>query len=513
MTTSGARARVSSVREHWAFRYGIAIFLCAATIGLSFALRRAGISINLTIPVVLAVVLSAWYGGLGPGILTSIVFQITTIAYATPPPDTSIAKLAFGYFSVFSLYIFLVVSVSRLHNTQNRLSSQRDLLDVTLRSIGDGVIATDIRGNVSFINAPAEAITGWKSDEAIGKNASEVLKLVDETTDEGVRSPIADVLQDKMLPSASRRALSVGRSGRRVPIDASATPIRDPEHVVGAVVVLTDLTEQRAIERSRRKAEIMRTIVGAQEAERHRIARDLHDNLGQRMSALRMRIESLSSQCAEVPTISGMIKQVEVAAERIDRDLGFLAWELKPTELETLGLTDALGSFARDWSVRHGIAAEFHADFPGGGSSAPHFSTEIETNLYRIAQEALNNVRKHAGAENVSILLQQRGDRLILVIEDDGKGFVEEVAPPDPSEAPASHGLIGMKERAALLGGTLEVDSVPEQGTSIIAQLPVTTPKTGSLKMPPEILALSELDSSLAPDGGAGEKPVAKIVS
>jgi PAS domain S-box-containing protein len=493
------------MKEHWAFRYGIAVLLSGVTIAVAIALNRSGIKVSMTIPIVLTVVASAWYGGLGPGLLASAAFHITTIIYAEPPPDATIGRLVFGYFSIATVYVLIVAAVNRLHKTQSRLASQRDLLDVTLRSIGDGVIATDTDGKVSFMNEAAEELTGVRSTEAVGKKASQVLTLVDEETDEAVASPVEDVLGRTGSSSGTRRALAVARSGRRVPVEASAAPIRYRDRTEGAVVVLSDLTEQRAMERSRRKTETMRTIVDAQEAERHRIARDLHDNLGQRMSALRMRIESMTTECAEMPKIAKLIEQVQDSAARIDRDLGFLAWELKPTELGTLGLVDALRSFVRDWSLRHGIEAEFHADVPGNEDRTPKLSSEIETNLYRIAQEALSNVQKHSGAGTVNVMIQQRGDRLVLVVEDDGKGFDDAAESLESSESPLVHGLIGMKERAALLGGALEIDSTPGGGTTVIAQLPVSSRRTGPLPPVSGASAGREIETSLSPNGTANE--------
>lgn len=493
------------MKEHWAFRYGIAVLLSGVTIAVAIALNRSGIKVSMTIPIVLTVVASAWYGGLGPGLLASAAFHITTIIYAERPPEATLGRLVFGYFSIATVYVLIVAAVNRLHKTQKSLASQRDLLDVTLRSIGDGVIATDTNGRISFMNEAAEGLTGVDSTEAIGKKASDVLSLVDEESDAVMASPVGEILSNSGSSSVSHRALAVARSGRRVPVEASAAPIRYRDRTEGAVVVLSDLTEQRAMERSRRKTETMRTIVDAQEAERHRIARDLHDNLGQRMSALRMRIESMTTECAEMPRIAKLIEQVQESAARIDRDIGFLAWELKPTELETLGLVDALRSFVRDWSLRHGIESDFHADVPANEDGRPKLSPEVETNLYRIAQEALSNVQKHAGAGQVNVMIQQRGDRLVLVVEDDGRGFEDAEASLDSSESPVVHGLIGMKERAALLGGVLEVDSTPDSGTTVIAQLPVSSRRTGPLRPVSGASAEREIETSFSPNGAENE--------
>ncbi len=216
----------------------------------------------------------------------------------------------------------------------------------------------------------------------------------------------------------------------------------------------------------------MHRIVEAQEAERHRIARDLHDHLGQKMTALRLSIESLTDKCADNPTLGNAIGELQASASHIDRDIGFLSWELRPTELEDLGLVDALSSFVREWSRQHGIATEFHPSRIGTEDNYGRLDLSIETNLYRIVQEALNNVLKHSEAKNVSVLLQRRKDHIVLIIEDNGLGF-EPQHDYSTSTKPGGHGLVGMHERAALLNGTLEIDTRPGSGTTILAQIPI----------------------------------------
>ncbi|MBV9242396.1 MAG: PAS sensor protein, partial [Acidobacteria bacterium] len=144
----------------------------------------------------------------------------------------------------------------------------------------------------------------------------------------------------------------------------------------------------------------------------------------------------------------------------------FLSWELKPTELEDLGLRNALSSFVREWSSQYGVQAEFQSSLPDDIG----LTREIETNLYRITQEALNNVLRHAKAETVNVLLQRRRSDIVLIIEDNGTGFDES------NGSRSGLGLTGMRERAALLKGELQVDSQPGEGTTIIVRVPSHEP-------------------------------------
>ncbi len=207
---------------------------------------------------------------------------------------------------------------------------------------------------------------------------------------------------------------------------------------------------------------LLRRLVMAQEEERRRIARDLHDDLGQRLTALRLTLEGIARDRRESPDGIGMA--LEMLAD-IDQGVDFIAWELRPAALDELGLTRVLETYVQEWSRYAGVPARFHAP-----RDIARFTMEVEASVYRIAQEALNNVAKHARARSVNVLLEQRGPTLDLIIEDDGVGF----------HAVASNetmiGLAGMRERAAAIGGTLEIEPTPGGGTTVLAKVPVAGP-------------------------------------
>ena len=252
----------------------------------------------------------------------------------------------------------------------------------------------------------------------------------------------------------------------------SARVFRDVEGPYRLIGATSDITERVKVESARRENEIMQRLVNAQEAERQRIARDLHDHLGQKMTGLRFKIESALSRSNDNPDLQALLDEIQESALQIDHDIGFLSWELRPTELDTLGLDDALSSFVREWSGQYAINAEFHSNISDIRAQHGRLSRTIETNLYRIAQEGLNNILKHANAKNVSVLLQYRRDSLVLIVEDDGQGIAEDVRS-EARKGNGSFGLIGMHERAALLKGTFEIESRPGKGTTLITTVPL----------------------------------------
>src|SRR5688572_24913298 len=263
------------------------------------------------------------------------------------------------------------------------------------------------------------------------------------------------------------------KDGTLLDISLNVSPVVDAHGVIiGASKIARDITHKRRIDAATRESEIMHRLVEAQEAERHRIARDLHDHLGQKMTALRLQTEALSAKCADDPSLAAAVLRVQKSAVDVDRDIGFLSWELRPTELENLGLENALTTFVREWSGQYGIKAEFHTsktETNGNGSRLDHV---VETNLYRIVQEALNNVLKHADAKSVSVLLHHRKDEVVLIVEDNGCGFDEAMGAANGATR-GGLGLVGMKERSALLNGVLEIDSQPGTGTTVVARIPL----------------------------------------
>jgi signal transduction histidine kinase len=212
----------------------------------------------------------------------------------------------------------------------------------------------------------------------------------------------------------------------------------------------------------------LREVVSVQESERQRISRDVHDHLGGTLTGLRLNLQSLHDDAGGDEHVQSRIDSIQRIATQLDSDVSYLAWVLRPAILDDLGLVPALEHFAKEWSVRFSVAAAFQAT----GINDEHFDRDIETNLYRITQEALTNVAKHADATSVSIILNNTPDRLTLIIEDNGKGFADDQARCDePGAAKHGLGIGGMKDRARIIGASLKVESSSE-GSAIFVKVP-----------------------------------------
>jgi signal transduction histidine kinase len=219
-------------------------------------------------------------------------------------------------------------------------------------------------------------------------------------------------------------------------------------------------------ERDRDREELLRKVISAQEDERKRLARELHDETSQTLSALAMKIETaVAAWPAEASR--DRLNEARQLTVRTLEELHRLIFDLRPSVLDDLGLVSAIRWYAERHLEPKGIAVRCEISGFGG-----RLMPELETALFRVTQEAITNIAKHSGAETVLIQCLQRDDRISIEIEDDGKGFSPASLPP-PAARERGLGLLGMRERIELFGGTLELDSAPGSGTRIAVTVPV----------------------------------------
>jgi len=242
--------------------------------------------------------------------------------------------------------------------------------------------------------------------------------------------------------------------------DAPVVPVLDVQevHELGqSLLAAHQLIAQRTTERNALRHRIMR----AQEEERLRLARDLHDQTGQSVAAAIMDLKAIEPLVEEKgrERLRYLGKQMEGLGHMLHR----IAWELRPASIDELGLTHALENYIEEWSSKNKITADFHCV----DTKLDRRSDDIRTTIYRIVQESLTNIAKHAvGATHVGIAISTSDDTLHLTVEDNGRGF-------DPTALSSRLGLAGMRERMSLVGGNLEVESSPGTGATILARIPL----------------------------------------
>jgi two-component system, NarL family, sensor histidine kinase DevS len=232
------------------------------------------------------------------------------------------------------------------------------------------------------------------------------------------------------------------------------TDLRLAETFATRAALAVDLSERIA-------SDSLRRVVEAQELERRRLARELHDETGQALTSILLGLKALEERFDD-PGFRGATAELRELVVSTLQDVRRLAVELRPSALDDFGLVAALERLAASFAEQSGIAVDFQTSL-----ADERLPGEVETALYRIVQESLTNVVKHARARRVSILLARKNGAIKAVIEDDGRGF-------DAAEERLDgFGLVGMRERLALLGGRLEVESSSEAGTTVAAEVPI----------------------------------------
>ncbi|MCA1636902.1 MAG: PAS domain S-box protein [Acidobacteria bacterium] len=353
------------------------------------------------------------------------------------------------------------VDITERKKSEQALLKSEERLRLLLESASDYAIFTVTKDNlVDSWNTGAEKTFGWKEKAIIGKSGAILFTPEDQAR--GVPAMEIECAAETGLAEDER--WHIRKDGSRFYASGVMQPLRNGG-IHGFVKICRDQTEKIEAEQAVQDKEILQRLISAQEDERKRIARDLHDELGQQLTALRLKLEAARKICEE-EEVCGKIDEIQIIARQIDADVDFLAWELRPAALDDLGLVASLENYAREWSHHAGVTVEFHASKLKKMRLAP----EVEINLYRITQEALNNTHKHAQAKSVSVVLERRDDLIVLIIEDDGKGF----KPNDKKNRSKGLGLMGMEERAALVGGTFEIESAPKQGTTVFVRVPAS---------------------------------------
>ena len=379
---------------------------------------------------------------------------------------------------------------------ENGRDLSEDVLRLTVERLIDHAFVTlDPQGVITFWNVGAEHLLGWTSEQAVRVHVSSLLGSggpdagigttdLEEATRQGsvtatrrVKHQDGSTRDVRTTIVALRNTAGVLGYGVAAHLSSVAPLPTDPDFAQHAVADTASTSEtRRQLSESRTllaaeiadrtqaetsRARLLRRLVVAQEDERRRLAQDLHDGLGQRLTALRLILEALEGDRSGQPM--GTANALEMLA-RINHDVDFIAWELRPAALDDLGLARVLETYVTEWSRHAGVPAAFHVR-PG---NLQRFAPEVEASIYRIAQEALNNVAKHARARSANVLLELRGENLALVIEDDGVGFQP------TATGQTMLGLTGMRERALAVGGTVELEPTPGGGTTVLACIPTT---------------------------------------
>lgn len=225
-------------------------------------------------------------------------------------------------------------------------------------------------------------------------------------------------------------------------------------------------TELRAVA-EQELSQVLRRTVDDQEVERQRVARELHDTLGQSLTMLQLGLQAIGQESVAGNKFQQRLKAVKDLAANLGRDVNRLAWEIRPTAIDDIGISTAIENLMESWSEYSSLKYYLHIS-----PKEMRLPKAVETTLYRVLQEALTNVVKHAEAKRVGVVLNIVARDATLIVEDDGRGFHTDGEYPGTTSAKRL-GLIGIRERLALVDGSMEVESAPGGGTTMFVRIPI----------------------------------------
>lgn len=354
--------------------------------------------------------------------------------------------------------------------TQLALRESEERIRAILEHAADGIMTTDERGIIQSFNPAAARIFGYEASEIIGQNIRLLIPRPYLREHESYRSGSP---RPASVISLGREVVGQHKNGQKIPVDLSVS-----ESFTGTkrlfTAIVRDITERkRAQEELTTSRELLRSLAARlqsiREEERTRISREIHDELGQSLTGVKMDLSWLLAKVpTERPDLTDRLHRLSTLVDYTIQTVRKIATELRPGILDNLGLVAAIEWQTSEFQARSGIECKCSAQL-----ADQELDPDICTGLFRIFQETLTNIMRHAKATSVSVVLKKTSGEIFLQVHDNGRGITE------PQTAGAkSLGLLGMRERALLLGGEFKITGAPHHGTTVTVKLPVPARRT-----------------------------------
>ena len=389
------------------------------------------------------------------------------------PLDLPVELTALTSSALMVIGVYLLTPI--LRTTQRSLERLKVQHESILNSAGEGIFGLDREGKTIFANPAALELTGYREDELTGKNLH---YLIHHTKMDGTACPFEDCPTYLALGDGKvhRTAETVfwTKEGQSFPVRYITTPIKEDSQIIGCVVLFRDITERKEAEVRLRESEqnlryLAAQLITAQERERERISRELHDELGQSLLVLKLQAGNIKDQIGKNPQDAGAeCQEMSANLNQLVENVRRLSRDLSPSVLQDLGLTSALRHLVNEFAKRHNLKANLNLPPDLDGL----FAREAQINIYRIFQESLTNIGKYAQASSLTMAVSKKKGRILFKLSDNGQGFDVEKAMARESTR-RGLGLAAMEERGRMLGGKLNINSQPGQGTEIVLSVPI----------------------------------------
>ncbi len=392
-------------------------------------------------------------------------------SYRVLRPDGSVVwleKSARGFFDEQGKLLRMIGMVANITERKRAEQAQReseDKLRLLLDSTAEAIYGIDLENRCTFCNLACLRALGYERiDEVVGKNMHD---LMHHTRADGTLYPVEGCRIHRVIQTGkgdhAEEELLWRANGTGFPAEYWSYPQLRGEEVVGAVVAFVDITERKLAEAA--LASVSRRLIEAQEQERSRIARELHDDIGQRLSILAIKLAQLQQSPPNSSELPSRIGELQKQTSEIAADIQSLSHELHSSRLQYLGIAAAMRGFCREFGEQQKVEIDCKIhDLP-----VP-LSPDISLCFFRVLQEALHNSTKHSGVRYFEVELWGTPDEIHLTVSDSGAGFDI-----DAAKASQGLGLISMEERLKILKGTLSIESQLQRGTTIHARVPFSS--------------------------------------
>lgn len=355
-----------------------------------------------------------------------------------------------------------VRDVTDRHEAEAALRQSEERYRMLIEELKDVVFVLNPEGYVDYTSSATMEFGGYRPEDVIGKHFE---TFITGTDDREVAKTFFSGLIKARKP-INIEILYKPKSKPPFYVEVSGTPIISDGDIKGVLCVMRDISSRKLAQEQIRS--LNHELMNIQEKERKRIALDLHDDVAQDLASLMISCETFFDNHQDIP--QELILKMKHVSQILKRSLNFirdLSYELRPPGLDQLGLITTLSRYCDDFSFKYGISVDFFAV----GMGAIEFDPETEINIYRLVQEALNNVKKHAGADHVTVKFTASVPDIFIRIMDNGVGFdVNERLSIAINEK--RMGIHSMNERVNFMGGKLKIISQPGQGTSLLVTIP-----------------------------------------